>query len=100
MASAFGKQRTLAGQQVGAMARGAQEAARFAAANAGGKAVATAGVATGAGGGGYEYALTLFAAALSLLLSGAGRYSVDLALTSRGGSASDPAVWPAPRGAR
>ena len=30
-----------------------------------------------AGSGGYEYALALFAASLSLLFSGAGRYSVD-----------------------
>jgi len=30
---------------------------------------------------GYEYALTLFAASLSLLFSGGGRYSVDAALT-------------------
>lgn len=34
-----------------------------------------------AAGGGYEYALALAAAALSLLLSGAGRYSLDRALT-------------------
>jgi len=32
---------------------------------------------------GYEYALTLFAASLSLLFSGGGRYSVDAALTVR-----------------
>ena len=31
--------------------------------------------------GGYEYALALFAASLSLLFSGAGRFSVDRALT-------------------
>lgn len=31
--------------------------------------------------GGYEYALALFAASVSLLLSGAGRFSVDRALT-------------------
>jgi putative oxidoreductase len=31
--------------------------------------------------GGYEYALALFAASLSLLFSGAGRYSVDRALS-------------------
>jgi len=31
--------------------------------------------------GGYEYALALFAASLSLLLSGGGRFSVDHALT-------------------
>jgi len=31
--------------------------------------------------GGYEYALALFAAALSLLFSGAGRFSVDRAIT-------------------
>jgi len=31
--------------------------------------------------GGYEYALALFAASLSLLFSGAGRYSVDRAIT-------------------
>ena len=31
--------------------------------------------------GGYEYALALFAASLSLLFSGAGRYSVDRTLT-------------------
>ncbi|WP_313312805.1 DoxX family protein [Pulveribacter sp.] len=31
--------------------------------------------------GGYEYALTLFAASLSLLFSGGGRFSVDRALT-------------------
>jgi len=33
-----------------------------------------------AGSGGYEYALALFAASLSLLFSGAGRYSVDRAI--------------------
>lgn len=32
--------------------------------------------------GGYEYALALFAASLSLLFSGAGRFSVDRALTA------------------
>jgi putative oxidoreductase len=32
-------------------------------------------------GGGYEYALALFAASLSLLLSGAGRFSVDRVIT-------------------
>jgi putative oxidoreductase len=31
--------------------------------------------------GGYEYALALFAASLSLLFSGAGRFSVDRAIT-------------------
>ena len=31
--------------------------------------------------GGYEYALALFAASLSLLFSGAGRFSIDRALT-------------------
>ncbi|HQP68646.1 MAG TPA: hypothetical protein PK072_18600, partial [Quisquiliibacterium sp.] len=31
--------------------------------------------------GGYEYALALFAAAVALLISGAGRLSVDRALT-------------------
>jgi putative oxidoreductase len=34
-----------------------------------------------AAGGGYEYALALFAASLSLLLSGAGRFSVDRVIT-------------------
>jgi putative oxidoreductase len=34
-----------------------------------------------AGGGGYEYALALFAASLSLLFSGAGRFSVDRAIS-------------------
>ena len=34
-----------------------------------------------AGSGGYEYALALFAAALALVFSGGGRYSVDRALT-------------------
>jgi putative oxidoreductase len=53
-----------------------------------------------AGGGGYEYALALFAASLSLLFSGAGRYSVDLALTSRRVSSVDPAATPALRAAR
>lgn len=53
-----------------------------------------------AGSGGYEYALVLCAASLSLLFSGAGRYSVDLALASRSRSAIDPAVLPALRGAR
>ena len=52
------------------------------------------------GSGGYEYALALCAASLSLLFSGAGRYSVNLALASRSGSAIDPAIWPALRGAR
>jgi len=33
--------------------------------------------------GGYEYALALFAASLSLLFSGAGRFSVDRALSAR-----------------
>lgn len=33
-----------------------------------------------AGAGGYEYALALFAASVSLLVSGAGRWSVDAAL--------------------
>ena len=36
-----------------------------------------------AGSGGYEYALALFAASLSLLFSGAGRYSADVALTAQ-----------------
>ena len=35
--------------------------------------------------GGYEYALALFAAALALVFSGAGRYSVDGAITARAG---------------
>ena len=34
-----------------------------------------------AGSGGYEYALALFAASLSLLFSGSGRFSVDRAVT-------------------
>lgn len=34
---------------------------------------------------GYEYALALFAASLSLLLSGGGRYSLDAALAARAG---------------
>jgi len=34
--------------------------------------------------GGYEYALGLFAASLALLFSGAGRFSVDRALTGEG----------------
>lgn len=33
--------------------------------------------------GGYEYALALFAASLSLLFSGGGRYAVDAALAAR-----------------
>ncbi|MGY0194368.1 DoxX family protein [Leptothrix sp. BB-4] len=36
-----------------------------------------------AGNGGYEYALALFAAAVSLFFSGAGRYSVDATLAAR-----------------
>ena len=32
--------------------------------------------------GGYEYALALFAASLSLLFSGAGRFSVDRAISA------------------
>lgn len=50
--------------------------------------------------GGYEYALALFAASLSLLISGAGRYSVDLAVGSRGGSRTDSAAGYALRRAR
>jgi putative oxidoreductase len=34
--------------------------------------------------GGYEYALALFAASVSLLLSGGGRHSADVALAARG----------------
>ena len=49
--------------------------------------------------GGYEYALALFAASLSLLFSGAGRYSVDAALASRGGASPRPAATPALRAA-
>jgi putative oxidoreductase len=37
-----------------------------------------------AGSGGYEYALALFAASVSLLVSGAGRLSLDRALSQRG----------------
>ena len=48
--------------------------------------------------GGYEYALALFAASLSLVFSGAGRYSVDAALASRNGASSRQAVTPALRG--
>lgn len=36
--------------------------------------------------GGYEYALALFAASLSLLISGAGRFSVDAAVSSPSGA--------------
>ena len=36
--------------------------------------------------GGYEYALALFAASLSLLISGAGRFSVDAAVSSPTGA--------------
>lgn len=35
-----------------------------------------------ASGGGYEYALALFAASVSLLFSGAGRFSVDRAISA------------------
>lgn len=51
------------------------------------------------GSGGYEYALALFAASLSLLFSGAGRYSVDLSVISRSSSVADPVAWPALSGA-
>jgi len=34
--------------------------------------------------GGYEYALALFAASVSLLFSGGGRHSADVALAARG----------------
>ncbi len=53
-----------------------------------------------AGAGGYEYALALFATSVSLLISGAGRYSVDRAVTSPGGSAVGSAAGAALRGAR
>ena len=48
----------------------------------------------------YEYALALFAASLSLLISGAGRYSVDRAMTSRSGSAIGQATGTVLHGAR
>jgi putative oxidoreductase len=35
--------------------------------------------------GGYEYALALFAASVSLLFAGAGRFSADAALAARAG---------------
>lgn len=53
-----------------------------------------------AGAGGYEYALALFAAALSLLISGAGRYSVDRVVASRGASTNGPTAGAALHGAR
>ncbi len=53
-----------------------------------------------AGAGGYEYALALFAASVSLLISGAGRYSVDRAVASRDGPAIGLATGSALRGAR
>ncbi len=53
-----------------------------------------------AGAGGYEYALALFAASVSLLISGAGRYSVDRAVTSPGGSAFGSAGGASLHGAR
>ena len=51
--------------------------------------------------GGYEFALALFTASLSLLFSGAGRYSVDGVLTRRNGvQARHVAAALATRGAR
>ncbi len=45
--------------------------------------------------GGYEYALALFAASVSLLVSGAGRWSVDAALGSTARGATRPTATPA-----
>ena len=101
MGSAFVKQLTRAGHQVNVIARDSSKAARVAAANPGARAVSAAGAAAlafaftkliaifavhfGKGffmdKGGYEYALALFAASLSLLFSGAGRFSVDRTIT-------------------
>ena len=50
--------------------------------------------------GGYEYALALLAASLSLLFSGAGRYSADVALTAEEQASPRPGIVPAVRGAR
>ena len=47
--------------------------------------------------GGYEYALALFAASLSLLFSGAGRYSVDAAMSTRQGTPRALSVAPSLR---
>jgi putative oxidoreductase len=53
-----------------------------------------------AGSGGYEYALALFAASLSLLFSGAGRYSADAALGARRDTSGELAIAPGLRAAR
>jgi putative oxidoreductase len=45
--------------------------------------------------GGYEYALALFAASLSLVLSGAGRFSVDALLNAAAHDRSMPTATPA-----
>jgi putative oxidoreductase len=45
--------------------------------------------------GGYEYALALFAASVSLLVSGAGRWSVDAMLGSTARGATQPTATPA-----
>jgi putative oxidoreductase len=49
--------------------------------------------------GGYEYALALFAAALSLAFSGAGRYSADAFLLARHDTSRDLALAPRLRAA-